>query len=135
MWIYGLGGAVLGGMAVWDYKTHTIPLQLIAALLLCAGVRTLCFNLIPEAVLGLLICGVPTWIVATHLKGANKIGGGDIQLCGALGAFLGPADGLLVISYALIALALVGLLLRKARVPIPFAPFVFPAYLAVIFLL
>lgn len=84
--------------------------------------------------MGLLLCGLPILLVSISLQ-KGFIGGGDIKLCAALGAFLGPLDGLLVLSGAVIFLSVFCLVKRAWRVRVPFAPFVFPAYVTFIFTL
>lgn len=133
MWIYLLAGLILAVIAWRDGVSHTIPNYMIVLLLACGIARGLWYGKLLEKAVGFFACGLPILFLALMLRNEG-IGGGDIKLCAALGALLGPIDGYLVIMMALMGLSLWGLLDRKAHAVLPYAPFVLPAYVAVIFL-
>jgi len=67
-----------------------------------------------DALLGLLLCGAVPWLLH-RLSGGQAIGGGDVKLLAALGAFGGATSGLEIefSSFALLAVfALVQLAFR-----------------------
>lgn len=134
MWIYLLAGIILAVIAWWDGVSHIIPEHMIALLLVCGLARGLWEHRLSEGLVGLVLCGLPILLLSVTLQHGEGIAGGDVKLCAALGSLLGPLDGSLVILIALMGLSLLGLLGRKVSKLIPFAPFVLPAYMAVIFL-
>ena len=121
-------------MAWQDGISHTIPDYMIALLLACGLVHGLWEQRLLAGILGFVLCGLPVLILSVTLQHGEGIAGGDVKLCSALGALLGPLDGSLVILIALIGLSLWGLLGRKAKQRIPYTPFVFPANRPGIFL-
>ena len=121
--------ATLAAIAGTDAAHHQIPDGLIGLLLLCGVVHALLDGVVVGGMAGLLICGLPTLLLSLSLK-SGFIGGGDIKLCAALGWLFGPVDGLLVMLAAFVALASYGLITHAKNKPIPFAPFVFLAHLA-----
>lgn len=125
--IYWLAGGILLAIAWADTTRHQIPALFVALLICCGIVRAFWRGGWPEMFMGLLLCGLPILLVSISLQ-KGFIGGGDIKLCAALGAFLGPIDALLVISAALICLSVFGLAKHAENRRIPFAPFVFPIY-------
>lgn len=125
--IYWLAGGVLFTIACVDAKRHYIPDFFVALLICCGVVPAFWTGGWAEMLMGLLLCGLPILLVAISLK-KGFIGGGDIKLCAALGAFLGPIDALLIILVALICLSVFGLAKHAEHMRIPFAPFVFPLY-------
>lgn len=134
MWIYLLAGLVLAALAWQDGLSHKLPDPLILLLALCGVIRGIWDGQLLEGAVGLLICGLPILILSVTLRRGKGIGGGDVKLCAALGFLLGPLDGYMVILLALMGLSLWGLLARQTAKPIPYGPFVLPAYMAVIFL-
>ncbi len=131
-WIYLLAGAILAGVAWQDAMTRIIPNRLLLLLLLLGGVNAVWDGAWITAILGLLLCGVPILILSVMSR-EGRIGGGDVKLCGILGFLLGQIRGCVVILLALMLLSVYGLCRRKQA--LPFAPFVFPAYVITIFLL
>lgn len=119
----------LAAASRWDVKTRTIPSKWMVLLFCCGGLRALLAHTWWTAILGALVCGFPVLCVSITLT-RGYIGGGDVKLCAALGLLLGPVDGYMVILLALIFLSAYGLLRRKME--LPFAPFVFPAYIVVL---
>lgn len=132
IWI--MGGIVLGFTALQDAEEHTISNYSIALLFLCGAASILRCGSWLSAIAGMAVCGFPILILSLVIR-RGYIGGGDVKLCGALGFFLGPYLGILVILMALMIMSAYGLVRRKVNQLIPFAPFVFPAYLISPFLL
>lgn len=132
-WIYLLAGAILVAIAWQDAATRIIPNRWLLLLLLCGGVNAVWDSSWGLAILGLFLCGAPILVASLVPKG-GQIGGGDVKLCGVLGFLLGPVGGYMVILLALFLLSVYGLCRKKQA--LPFAPFVFPAYIiATLFLL
>ncbi|MEG2421191.1 MAG: prepilin peptidase [Oscillospiraceae bacterium] len=115
-------------IAGWqDVKKREIPLFCIVFLLILSVVRVvLREGTALSAVSGLILMGGPLLLMAVLLDGGQCIGGGDVKLCAALGALLGPLDCLMLLAMAAVLLAAVALILRKNVMP--FAPFVAAAY-------
>ncbi len=133
MWIYLLAGIILAAAAWQDAVSHTIQKYVIVLLLVCGVLRGIWEQKLLDGAIGLFACGVPILLLSVTPRHGD-IGGGDVKLCAALGALLGPFNGSLVILIALMGLSLWGLCTQKAGKPIQYAPFVLPAYMAVIFL-
>lgn len=131
MWVNILAAAVLAVAAWQDGTTKKIPDYLIILLAVCGLAKLIWGGSLLSALAGFAICGIPTLVLSISLK-HGFIGGGDVKLCAALGWLLGPVIGSMVILLALIGLSAYGLLWRQKVVP--FAPFVFPAYLIMLFL-
>lgn len=131
MWVDLLAAAILAVTAWQDWATRTIPDALILLLAVCGAAKAVWGGHPLSALSGLALCGLPPMIVSLVLK-HGFIGGGDVKLCAALGWLLGPINGILVILLALIGLSGYGLLRKHQAVP--FAPFVFPAYLILMIL-
>ncbi|MEA4954816.1 MAG: prepilin peptidase [Pseudoflavonifractor sp.] len=131
MWIDLLAAAILAVIAWQDRATRTIPDALILLLIVCGAANAVWSGHPLAGLTGLAVCGLPPLIVSLVLK-HGFIGGGDVKLCAALGWLLGPVNGILVILLALIGLSGYGLL--RGRTAVPFAPFVFPAYLILLML-
>lgn len=79
-----------------------------------------------QAVLGILVCG--GFLLVVGLIGRGGMGGGDVKLGAAIGAFLGWGAGLFGILLGFVGGAVVGLGLIAARIKgrkdaIPFGPF------------
>lgn len=132
IWI--VGGIVLGITALQDAEEYTISNYGIALLLLCGVANIVRHGSWLDALAGLAICGIPILAISLLIR-RGYIGGGDVKLCGALGFFLGSWLGSMVILVALMLMSAYGLMRHKGNRPIPFAPFVFPAYLLSPFLL
>jgi leader peptidase (prepilin peptidase)/N-methyltransferase len=81
---------------------------------------------------GLLLVVAVAW---EKLRGVEAMGGGDIKLMGAVGAFLGAVDALLVIFLGAFLGALFGtvLLRRNAQARIAFGTFLSAATFLVVF--
>lgn len=133
MWVYILAAVILTAVAWQDAVSHTIPNYMIVLLLVCGALQGLLEDQLFVRVIGMAVCGGPALALAVTVKHAS-VGGGDVKLCAAFGALLGPIDGSLVILLALVLLSVWGIVGRKAARPIPYGPFALPAYLAVIFL-
>ena len=106
----GLLLAVAAAAAVWDVTSGRVPNTLtytgaLAGLTLNAVIRPSGIGLGPAA-LGLFVGFGPLFLV--YLAGG--LGGGDVKLMGAVGAFLGPY----ATAYALLYACLVGALLSVA---------------------
>ncbi len=127
IWI--MGGVILGFTALQDAEEHKISNYSIALLLLCGVANIVRYGGWLDALAGLAICGGPILAISLLVR-SDGIGGGDVKLCGALGFFLGLWRGSMVILLALVFLSVYGLAHRKKKNQLlPFAPFVFPAYL------
>lgn len=106
----GLLLAVTAAGAAWDVRSGRVPNELtytaaLAGLALNAVVRPAGIGL-GSAALGLLVGFLPLFVV--YLAGG--LGGGDVKLMAAVGAFLGP----LSTAYALLYACLVGAVLSVA---------------------
>lgn len=134
MWIYLLAGLVLVALAWQDGISHTLPDPLILLLVFCGVIRRIWDGQLLGGVIGILICGLPILVLSVILRHGTGIGGADVKLCAAMGLLLGPLDGSMVMLIALMGLSLWGLLTDRTDKPIPYGPFVLPAYMAVIFL-
>lgn len=132
IWI--IGGIALGFTALQDAEEYTISNYGIALLFLCGAAGIVRHGSWLDSFAGLAICGIPILAISLLIR-RGYIGGGDVKLCGALGFFLGPWLGSMVILVALMLMSVYGLMRRKVYQLIPFAPFVFPAYLLMPFLL
>lgn len=115
-------------LAGWqDARKREIPLYSIVSLLILAVLRVvLREGTALSAVSGLLLIGGPLLLAAVLLDDGRCIGGGDVKLCAALGALLGPLDCLILIALAAVLLAASALILRKKAMPL--APFVAVSY-------
>ena len=91
------------------YNWLTYPAA-VAGLLLNAAFRPPGLGL-PQAALGLLVGFVPLFLAYA----AGALGGGDVKLTGAVGAFLGPWAMLYALLYTFLAGAVFCLLLIVAR--------------------
>lgn len=134
MEIWVVGGIVLSVAAWQDTTDHTVSNYSVALLFACGIATALQHGSWLSAIAGMTVCGLPVLIVSLLVRHGH-VGGGDVKLCGALGFFLGPWGGSIVILAALIFLSVFGLVRHKERQPIPFAPFIFWAYLISSFLL
>ena len=106
----GLLLAVAAAGAVWDVRSGRVPNELtytaaLAGLVLNALLRPAGIG-IGQAALGLAVGFLPLFFV--YLAGG--LGGGDVKLMAAVGAFLGP----LATAYALLYACLVGAVLSVA---------------------
>lgn len=133
MWTLLLAGIILAAIALQDGISHIIPGYMLALLLGCGVIHGFWEQVLLQGLLGFALCGLPILILSIIFP--DGIGGGDSKLCAALGFLLGPIEGCLVILLSLILLCIWGIFQRKRGQGIPFGPFVFPAYMAVIFLL
>jgi prepilin peptidase CpaA len=106
--------------AVWDLRMGHIPNRLTLLGLLAGGllhVATLCWFTRPagepfraallgtalaQVALGVLACGLVPYLLFLR----QGMGGGDVKLLAAVGAFLGPVAGLEVELYSFLAMAL-----------------------------
>ena len=96
--------AVAAVGAVWDVRTGRVPNTLTYTAVL-AGVALNALLPAPAglglgaAALGILVAAGPLFLV--YLAGG--LGGGDVKLMAAVGAFLGPRDSVYALLYACVA--------------------------------
>lgn len=134
--------ALLTAIAVIDIRTMTIPDRLNAAILALGVVSRLLRMLSGASVLsasgflflGLLAAALPMYLVAVAFPGS--IGGGDIKLAGAAGAYLGAAEVLTGTALAMIlagvyAAAILIMHRKTARQTFPLGPFLAIGYIVV----
>lgn len=132
---FGIGinfykAAILAGLltiiSFVDLHTRIIPdYMVIAALIPGIIFSFLGSPSITDSLLGML-CGGGVMLLLALVP--NSIGGGDIKLMFALGAFLGPGKTLYAILLSFVAASIIGLLLLMFKVCgrkdyIPFGPF------------
>lgn len=121
-WLFPTIAVTAGTIAaITDLRTGRIPNQLTLATVLAGVSLQLTFRGLAgalESVLGTVVCAAVPGVVYRASQGQG-IGGGDIKLFAALGALLGPTQGLeaelsaflLLGVYAVFRLAFVGKLL------------------------
>ena len=120
-------------ISITDFRNRTIPnIPLIIIVMLGVVQIITGFISFTYAITGLLCVGLPFLLLACRLEGGCGIGGGDVKLCATIGFVLGPIASLMVISEALILLALCAFIFKKKE--LPFAPFLLFAYIVVIIL-
>lgn len=114
--------------ALLDGKSRTIPNWCCILTALCA------LNLLPGRVLPALLgaLGLGGLLLLPALR-TDGIGGGDIKLSAALGLATGLVLGLEVLLLAFSLLCLIGWIFRAKS--LPFAPFLFTAYLLTLLLI
>lgn len=115
--------------AAWeDYRRRIIPNWTVNLILFCSVCKLVNYpSLLPNALLGFLAIGGLLLTAAVAMEG---IGGGDVKLCTALGLLSGFDLGWVILLLSLSMLLVFGLL-RDAKA-LPFAPFVWLAYLLVL---
>lgn len=123
----GLAVSVLAATVLSDIRYLTIPDLYVAAIAAVA----LLGPLAPpwrEALAGLIVCGGLLGLIAWYWKrrtAVDGIGFGDVKLAAALGALLGPQNGLWAITISAGGGAVLALIL-KARRGERDTPFLFP---------
>lgn len=132
---YALFAVILITAAGTDIKLHLIPNRLTLpaialGLIWSAAIQTPRFG---STLAGLLISGSLFLLIAAISRGG--MGGGDVKLAAAVGAFLGLQHSLLALFLAFILGALAGLVLiaagrKKRKDHIPFGPFIAAGCLA-----
>ncbi len=117
--LWSVALAFVAAAAIWDLRTGHIPNRLTfaglgAGAILHVLVRTLApapdaplslsvFAIsATSALLGILVCSAVPYFLFLR----NAMGGGDVKLLAAVGAFLGPVSGLQVELYSFIAMAI-----------------------------
>lgn len=102
-----------------DYKTREIPNKVHIIILLLSLIN---INL-KQSLIGLILLPIP-FIIPIFID-YNSVGGGDIKLIGAMGAFLGFKKGIIALIISLtLALILNLLIFKKNKKEIfPLAPY------------
>lgn len=123
----GLVTSVLVATVLSDIRYLTIPDLYVVAIAALAFLGPLAPPW-PEALAGLIVCGGLLGVIAWYWKrrtAVDGIGLGDVKLAAALGALLGPQNGLWAITISAGAGAVLALIL-KARRGESDTPFLFP---------
>ena len=126
--------ALLSYATIRDYKTREIPDAL------CVGISLLSlFDFHFENLLGLGIALV-LWLTAVYLA-PDKLGGGDIKLCGAVSVVIGFTATTygIIIGFSMVSLVWIAMLLLKSKqevekVSLPLAPFLAVGFLTTYFI-
>lgn len=116
--LWGVALVFVAVAAIWDLRTGHIPNQLTFGGLVLGLVLQLAMRGFASAPGGFALCGLAV-AFASSLAGVsacgalpyflftrNAMGGGDVKLLAAIGAFLGPFWGLQVELYAFVAMAI-----------------------------
>jgi leader peptidase (prepilin peptidase)/N-methyltransferase len=116
-WALGAVGVVMLAIVYADLRFLIIPDLYSALIALAALVGPLALPWV-EALIGALVCGGMLWTVGygfRRLRGVEGLGLGDVKLAAALGALLGPIDGVRVIALAALCAILAVVALQAWR--------------------
>lgn len=116
-----MAAAVLAVLAVTDFRRHRLPWRWMAALvalaLLSAVLKGGWMGLVIALVSG-LVAALPFWTLRRLLPRDDarwRLGGGDLRLAFALGAWLGALPALLLLAVASGLAGVAGFALKRAQ--------------------
>ena len=126
-------------IALFDYKKHIIPDELIAIGMIFKilyAIFTNAWTDLPHCLLNSLIITVPLLLLTVWMEkktGKFQMGGGDVKLLGLMAFFLAPFDVLISLLIASF-LQLTAIKYTKMQI-LPLAPALFISTLIVVFML